>query len=196
MFLTSCGSDPLEDLSSEGLSGDGSDDVASVLLFADIADPLKEDVLFLGHVDVAFFPSLESSECVFKVRFDLVSVCHGVVKLRGQCLDLLCLQLGLIITGMSQLTSPVNSSLQFGIELTLNRRVVLSYPSPESSLKLVLQPVNDCLLENTTLLILDTSVLQPGVESSSILHLHHTTHVIGKHFLRQVLRLCHNGDLA
>ena len=58
MLLTGSCSDALEHFLPEGLSGDGTDHIARVLLFLDIAGPFKEDVLEFRNVNVASFAVL------------------------------------------------------------------------------------------------------------------------------------------
>ena len=58
MFLTSSSSDPLEHLLAQGLTSDCSNHIDCSFLFSDVCDPLEEDVLQLGDINIASFTVL------------------------------------------------------------------------------------------------------------------------------------------
>jgi len=60
---------------------------------------------------------------------------------------------------------------------------MLVSPSSESSLQLVLEPVDHDFFELTLFLVGLARVLQPGIEASSHLHLRHSAHVVSHNFL-------------
>ena len=74
------------------------------------------------------------------------------------------------------------------VELTLNGIIVLFGPRTESFQKPVLFPIYHYFFHSPLLLVIFASVLKPCVETSAILHLCHTTHVICHYFLGQILR--------
>ncbi len=77
MFLPCSCPDTLENFLTKCLSSQCSDHIDSSFFFSDIGNPLKEDVLFLRHVDVARTTALQSGKSCLKVTFDLVSVVLG-----------------------------------------------------------------------------------------------------------------------
>ena len=194
VLLSGSRSDPLEDLFTKGLSGDRTDSHHSVLFFANVADPFKENILELGHVDVARLSSLEGPEGRLEVLFDLVSVlcCH--VQGLSQGLNLSCLLPAGLVTCMHQVTPLINLILEFCIQLALNRIVMLLGPGTERFLQPVLLPVDEHLLHRALLLVRLPRVLQPGVEAASDLHLCHSAHVVSHDFLRQILRFGNDGQ--
>ena len=194
VLLSSRSSDSLEDLSSESLSCNGADDIDCVLLFADVADPLQEDVLELRNVDIAGFTTLEGSEGLLEVGLGSVAICSRLVEVLSQRLDLCGLLSRSFVTGVLQGSSFVRPLLVGGAELALDGAVVLAGPGAEGSEQPILLPVDQDLLHRALFLVLLACVLQPRIEASTVLHLSHAAHVVGHDFLGEALGLGLDGD--
>jgi len=188
MLFTSSRSDSLEDLLSQGKSRNGTDYVHSCLFLANVADPLQEDIFKLRYINVACFSGLEGSKCCLEVLLYLITIVCHLIEILSQSLDLVGLSNCSLVT-MFLKSAPVGQSIMvISIELTLNGVIVLFGPSAESFQKPVLFPINHDFFHSTLLLVIFASVLKPCIETSAILHLSHTTHVICHDFLGQILR--------
>ena len=77
MLFASGRSDALEHLFAESLSCQSTDHIDSCFLLPDIGNPLKEDVLFLGDVDVAGATVLEGGKRSLEVGLNLVPITFG-----------------------------------------------------------------------------------------------------------------------
>ena len=140
--LASRRSDPLEHLPPQSLPGNRTDCIDCILLFADVGDPFEEDILELGHVNVASLAVLERGESRPEILLDLVTALRRRVQLLGECLDLCGLLLASLIASMDQITTLVHLILILGVQLALNRIVMLLCPGAECPLQLILHPVD------------------------------------------------------
>ena len=187
VLLASCSTDPLEDLLPERLPGNRSNRIDCILLTAHIGDPLQEDVLKLGHVNIASFAALERGKGRLEVLLDLVTVLRGCVQGLGQGLDLGSLLPTSFIASVNQVSPLVHFLLVLRVQLTLNRIVMLISPCTECLLELVFHPVDEHFPHSSFLLVRLPRILQPSVETTSKLHLRHAAHVVRHDFLREIL---------
>jgi len=101
VFLIRSGSDPLENLLAQGLTSNCSDHIDCGFLPPDVGDPLKEDVLLLGDIDIASLALLHRGKRCLEISFDLISVSFSCVEAFRQGLDLLSLHPSLLFTSMN-----------------------------------------------------------------------------------------------
>ena len=73
------------------------------------------------------------------------------------------------------------------IKLCLDALEMLTCPRPERLLQPILHPVHDNLPHSSLLLVAIPGVLQPGIETSADLLLHHAAHVVGHDLLGKAL---------
>lgn len=158
--LFSCSrANPLEHLFAQGLPSDGSNRIHCVLFSADIVDPLKENVLFLGHIDVSGLTALEGCESRLEVLLDLIAVLSCSVQGLLECLYFISLLAACLITHMDQIATLGHFIIVLGIELALDGIVVLLGPGAEGTLQPVFLPVDQYFLHSSLLLVSLSRVL-------------------------------------